>query len=500
MRLLALCLALSSAVCAGVISGVVLEHQSGKPLARTLIRVQAIPGQRSMPLMEVRAGRTGQFTFPSVPDGLYLITTQREGFYPGAYGQRRPSGFGTPVLVTVDSNLFTELRMRRMGSITGIVTDQNSVGIAGTEMLAYPAQLPLRPVARAVADDRGIYRIFGLLPGKYWVRSGVQTLEDGSGLIPTFGPQSGVVRDAQIHRANMDTETTDANLRPYAGTLYRLSGRILCDRAESQVLVTLSSELGQQSSTTGCKDGSFSFGSLAPAAYEVFAIYADGGGSGFTEVLLNHDTQLPSVQLLEQPPVEIEVVSSGGEKSPIRLTGRRDDLSGAGKLVDIRLPKSNIPPGHWELTAFVGPGNYVESIINTGNASRRSWRTERPSEWFDVFIANQFRTRLRITVSNRAAQIAGTVKSENLPIAGAPVFLWPLTEAARRSLGGTRQVFSDTSGKFRFEGLPPGDYRLLTTFDYQAVDLDLLEEARALTLRLDPSQTASVDLPLWVAP
>ena len=114
MRLLALCLALSSAACAGVISGVVLEHQSGKPLARTLIRVQAIPGQRSMPLMEVRAGRTGQFTFPSVPDGLYLITTQREGFYPGAYGQRRPTGFGTPVLVTADSNLFTELRMRRM--------------------------------------------------------------------------------------------------------------------------------------------------------------------------------------------------------------------------------------------------------------------------------------------------------------------------------------------------------------------------------------------------
>ena len=269
--------------------------------------------------------------------------------------------------------------MRRMGSITGIVTDQNSVGIAGTEVLAYPAQLPLRSVARAVADDRGIYRIFGLLPGKYWVRSGVQTLEDGSALIPTFGPQSGVVRDAQIHRANKDIETTDANLRPFAGSLYRLNGRILCDRSDTQallttqVLVTLSSELGQQTSTTNCKDGAFSFGSLAPAAYEVFAIYADGIGSGFTEVVLDRDTNA-SVQLLEQPLVDIEVVGAGGEKTPIRLTGRRDDLSGVGKAVDIRLPKSNMPPGHWELTAFVGPGNYVESIINPGNPSRRSSR------------------------------------------------------------------------------------------------------------------------------
>ena len=32
-------------------------------------------------------------------------------------------------------------------------------------------------------------------------------------------------------------------------------------------------------------------------------------------------------------------------------------------------------------------------------------------------------------------------------------------------------MFADTMGKYRFEGLPPGDYRVLSTFDYQNVDL-----------------------------
>ncbi|MDQ2948027.1 MAG: carboxypeptidase-like regulatory domain-containing protein, partial [Acidobacteriota bacterium] len=75
-------------------------------------------------------------------------------------------------------------------------------------------------------------------------------------------------------------------------------------------------------------------------------------------------------------------------------------------------------------------------------------------------------SRIRITVSDRAGQITGTVLGHvSKPVPGAPIFLWPVAESARRSLSGPLQVLSDTDGRFRFGSLPPGDYRLLASFD-----------------------------------
>ena len=51
---------------------------------------------------------------------------------PASYGQRLPNGQGIPIQVTADSDLFTELRMRRMGAITGNITAEERVDIRAT--------------------------------------------------------------------------------------------------------------------------------------------------------------------------------------------------------------------------------------------------------------------------------------------------------------------------------------------------------------------------------
>jgi hypothetical protein len=107
---------------------------------------------------------SGQFSFLSVPDGYYRLIALRDGYFAASYGQRRPTGRGFPVHVVRDSDLFTELRMRRMGAITGRVVDDNDIGISGMPVVAYRARLPLRIGGRGTTDDRGIYRIFGLQP------------------------------------------------------------------------------------------------------------------------------------------------------------------------------------------------------------------------------------------------------------------------------------------------------------------------------------------------
>ncbi len=354
---------------AGVIQGSLIDQGSGRPLARTIVRLIPVAGPSGTAArpMEGRALWTGHFTFPSVPDGQYLILAQRAGFFPAAYGQRRPDGQGVPVIVTKDSDFFAEIHMHRMAAISGTVLDENGVGMPDVTVLAYRAQFPIRSVASAKSDDRGNYRIAGLDPGRYWVRSAAATLEDGSGRLPTFGPLGGESRSATVHDARLDQEVRDANVTPQAGSLFRLAGKVQCVSGPPYS-VTLTSETVNRTVTTQCSDR-FVFEGLAPGAYEIFAISMDGSMAGFTELPLGSDSEAGSVQ--PAPLVQVEFQTTGAAfKPPLTLYGRRDDLSGSAQFVPIRFSFASLPPGHWEFKAVVPSDQYVESITSRVPVSR----------------------------------------------------------------------------------------------------------------------------------
>ncbi len=499
---------LAAAVCAraGTIQGVVLEQASGRPLARTVVRLDPVPqsaGATVKPLA-IRTGRSGHFIFPSIAPGSYILNAARDGYFRVAYGQRLPIGRGTPIEVTSDSTLFAELRLRHKGALTGRVFDENGVATAGISVLAYRARLPLRSAGSAVSDDRGVFRIHGLDPGKYWVRSAAATLDDGSGWLPTYGSQGREVRDARIHQVTVDADTTDADIIPEPGALFHLAGKITCDmESKLAVIVTLSSETGRRRTETSCPAGAYQFEGLAPAVYEVLATLQDSTASGFTELFVDQDNNGGNVQLLQIPTVEIEVrrgSSSAGRDFPFKLIGRRQDQSETEPSREITGRSTTLIPGHWEFRAQVPPGQFVESITNIRSAPRRPWKAERASDWYEVFIEPRFPSRIRITVSDQAGQIDGRVMTGGQAAPGVPVFLWPVAESARRSLSGSLQVLSDTEGRFRFDSLPPGDYRLLASFDVNEIDEELIELSRAVVVHAGASQTASIDLPLWIAP
>ena len=60
-------------------------------------------------------------------------------------------------------------------------------------------------------------------------------------------------------------------------------------------------------------------------------------------------------------------------------------------------------------------------------------------------------------------------------------------------------VIADTEGKYHLDGLPPGDYRMLATYDFTEVDEASMDEGQAITVHAEESQTTS-DLLLWIAP
>ena len=504
MRLVLFLLVVAVSVLAGNIKGVVLEHASGRPLARTVVRLNPVPqsvGATGQPLV-MRAGRAGQFEFGPLSPGAYLLHAVRNGYFPGAYGQRVPTGRGTPIEVTDTSTLFAELRLRHKGAITGQVLDENGVGMAGIRVLAYPARLPLRSVGNAESDDRGIFRVSGLDPGKYWVRSAPQILDDGSRWLPTYGSQGRDLSEALTHTVapDLDTKDADINLRP--GPLFRLGGLLQCD-TPGPVIVTLSSETGRQVTETGCA-GEYRFEGLASGDYEVFATLGDGSAAGFIEISVARDMDAASVPVQQLPTVHIEVRQAGSDEPsdiPVKLTGRREDLSEIEPEREITESRTALAPGHWQFRALAPSGQYVESIVQLYGRARRPSKAKHDSDWFEVFIAPRVHSRLRITVSDQAGQIAGRVTAKSRPVPGAPVFLWAVADSARRSLSSRQlQLISDTDGGFRFHSLPPGDYRLLASFDVNEVDTELMELSKAVSAQVEALQTTSIELPVWVAP
>jgi hypothetical protein len=486
----------------GVVQGTVQEYASGYALSRTVVRLVPVPRPDNVNLkqMQLRTAGAGQFVFFNVPDGYYFLISTRDGYFPGAYGQRRPNGQGIPIMVNKDSDLFAQLRMRRKGALTGRVLDENNVGIEGAPVIAYRARLPLRVAGEATSDDRGVYRIHGLEAGRYWVRTGSHTLDDGSGILPTFGPSSREVREARAHEVRLDEDTPDADVRPEFGPLFPVSGEAQC--FDGIVKVTLTSETVHRVTQVPC-GATFSFPSLSPAVYEITAENLKDKESGFTEIFIDKVGVNASVKLQPPPTVEFELRRAGAAGRldiPYSVTGRRQDLYEAGAVQRIDTPRATLLAGHWELSAQVGPDRYVESITNFRGELRRGIPLEKSIEWFDIFIESRSPGRVSIVIADKAAQLSGTVSNEGKPVAGAPVFLWPVAESARRSLHGYRMVIADTEGKYHLDGLPPGDYRLLATYDYTDIDEAALDEGRAITVHATESQKTAADLPLWIAP
>ena len=204
----------AGAIQAAIIKGTVVENETGKVLARTLISIQPIPGTQG-PSGSVRTNTYGAFEFIDVPAGGYVIRAARRGFMPAAYGQKNWRAAGQPVFVDKDQAVNLMLRLNRFSSISGVVVDENDVGLPEHEVIAMSNTRPPRMLQKAQADDRGVYRIAGLEPGTYLVRTLARQFEDG-GYVPTFHRETARVEEAGTVDTVLDSETTNIKVQSAA--------------------------------------------------------------------------------------------------------------------------------------------------------------------------------------------------------------------------------------------------------------------------------------------
>lgn len=220
------------------VSGTVTLNGTGVRNAVVSLQAQNQP----IPQQPLRAktDADGRFRFNEVAAGQYLINALTPGFYSandfqyGLPGRTLNVGKGETI-----ENI--ELSLKRGAVITGRVTDENYEPIAETQVQLQRVgdRLPLRQNMLSFdmhrTDDRGVYRIYGLPPGKYQVSVG-SSARDGlisyqnlrASIEQTFHPDTTDQAKAKVVELEEGQIASDVNIRiAKRKNSYEVSGRVV---------------------------------------------------------------------------------------------------------------------------------------------------------------------------------------------------------------------------------------------------------------------------------
>jgi hypothetical protein len=115
------------------------------------------------------------FQLLELPAGRYTLSVSKSGFVSLSYGQRRPLQAGTPLQLADGQEIKDiEFRLPRGSVIAGHVYDETGDPMPGVLVRAMRYQYQqgdrrLAPAGTGQTDDRGQFRIWGLMPGDYYV-------------------------------------------------------------------------------------------------------------------------------------------------------------------------------------------------------------------------------------------------------------------------------------------------------------------------------------------
>ncbi len=469
---------------AAVIQGVVLDEETGNPLARTQVTLTPLPGTQAG-TVSIRAGERGGFTILSVRPGWYVLKTSRRGYADAEAGQLRPGrpGMAFEVTVAAPSNFF-QIRMRHLAAMTGSVLDDNSVGIPDWPVHIYTSKKPVRRLMEVRTDDRGNFRAGGLDPGTYIVRSGAGALEDDSPLLATYYKYGTALETAEPVRLRLGETIPDITIRTAKGKLLTLSGTFSSVPPARLILITDTGRR-QIAATGGGRIAPFEASGIPPGPVE---LVAEGDTPGqecgsYAKVLADKDTAGIRIGCPLLYPPTISWVGTQGKA----ILARRVDLDGTGPIRTLRTDQP-LPPGFWELTALAPPQFYLATI----QPQFEREPTTRNDGWFGMLLGNQ--TRLQIILSNRPGTVSGVVTAQGRPVAGASVYLESFNPNLPEKRLQLFSVRSDPSGTYSFTQLSPGRYRVLSSFDFDPEDPFVMEKAETFTIR--EGDTVTKDLTL----
>jgi protocatechuate 3,4-dioxygenase beta subunit len=154
----------------GRISGVVIaEETPPRPVRRAIVTL----GGDISPARSVVTDDEGRFEFGSLQTGRFTLAAKKAAFLPAAYGAARPGRAGTAISLARDQHTSLTITMARGAVVTGVVADRDGQPLSGVLVGALDARTAggadyvFSTTEFVTTDDRGGYRIYGLMPGDY---------------------------------------------------------------------------------------------------------------------------------------------------------------------------------------------------------------------------------------------------------------------------------------------------------------------------------------------
>ncbi|HEX5071481.1 MAG TPA: carboxypeptidase regulatory-like domain-containing protein [Vicinamibacterales bacterium] len=516
----------ASLVGTGAIGGVVTNDDGSKPVRFAYI---VLIGTGTGVVKFSSSDADGKFLFGALPADRYTIGASRPPYLGTVAGARRPGRMGTAIALTDGQKIANlAIRMSLGAVITGTIVDDKGQPAPNVSVGAYQMRLqngervPVAVGTRVMTDERGRYRLFGLVPGDYMVAVAQTSvtpiappalsdadvdaaLRAGNAAasppitqtplryLPVFFPGSPRAADAAVlslgsgeERANVDVRLTLTRGASVSGTVIGADGQL-----PPRLAVTISprgpSIVNTVLSAPTQPDGSFQIFNQMPGSYFVRAAGGGppaGGGPAMQQLAVAtievNGADVTGVQLVMRPGATIRgsVAFRGSSPKPALAGWRFPARTYGPSTLTVPTVQPADETGTFGMVVF--PGTYLigwqpafgpttdaitwslESVVVDGRDV-----TDLPVEIGDPAPQN-----LVATFTDRYQELTGRITSA----AGAPMSQYTIVvfpEDKTYWISGSRRILTSrpgTDGKFVLSGagptnLPAGRYLIAAVTD-----------------------------------
>jgi hypothetical protein len=530
----------AAAPATAIVRGRVVAADTGLPLRRVTVSLRSSGEDRGL---ATDTDAAGAFAFEAVAKGRYRLKASKARYVDTALGARAPGGPGRAFDLGDGQKIEgVTIRLALAGVITGRIVDDAGEPVAGAHVMALQRKR-VNGVARVTptmygrsTDDTGTYRLFGLPPGRYYLsvqpdegprsRLGVVNTSPTS-LAPTYFPSTPVASEAQPIEVTAGTETS-ADIALVATQVTTVSGEVADSAGRVpltgviHLLATGSDGPGRQFAGVQAltKSGAFTLSGVAPGDYtlgvraffdeaEVRRISRTGvvDGGGFTMPLSVSGTPISDLRIVVPPPIQIsgrvhfegEPPSVGPTSVSIVASAPSDPMDGSARTevgADGRFTLQ-LRAGSWKIAAWTPRGWMMKRLQFRGRAIELGTPVE---------ITSEPEAKLDVLLTSQLTVVTGTASdTEGAPLVDYHAVIFPAEQKEQRWDNRTRLERADAQGRFRIEGLLPGDYLVAAASDIEpneAFDEDLLATLRpgATRVRVREGETETVALKLAPLP
>jgi len=436
----------------------------------------------------------GNYRIANVPPGSYEVMPSAPAFVPSDLKEQR----NKTVLVAEDENVDNiNFALLRGGVITGKVTDadgrpviQQQVNLYRVETFDQQQQGQPRRIyanARGQTDDRGMYRVFGLMPGRYKVGVG----RSDESFAPSFSAQRSTYQQvfhpdvsdqakATVIEVGEGTEAKDVDIAlGHALQTFMVAGRVVDEKGLPipNIRLGLNRSSGENSEfvstfPTTNNHGDFVVEGLIPGKYGIYLLPNQSGGMRLETVtfdIIDQDVSGLTLKVVPGASVSGVVIVEGDNKTAVakfpelQLRGYVTSPTGSAGLGS-SATSPIAPDGSFLVQGLPGGALYFNVNGLSAPYSTKGFiilRLERDGvpvqRGIEIKDGEQL-TGVRVVLGYGTGKLRGVVNLENGELPNGARFYVRIHKL--NQLVSMRPPEVDARGHFLIEDLPAGVYEI----------------------------------------